>query len=80
MAHDRWPETLAELSEGITIDPFTGEPLLYRRTNRGCIIYSVGMNLLDDGGVCDMDSDKDDVIFRLLDADRRNSPGDRDVQ
>jgi hypothetical protein len=32
------------------IDPFSGQNLLVRRTDRGWIVYSVGTNLQDDGG------------------------------
>jgi hypothetical protein len=31
-------------------DPFSGEPYLYRREGAGYVLYSVGMNGVDDGG------------------------------
>lgn len=34
-------------------DPFTGEPLLVKKTPRGWLVYSVGPNLKDDGGKLD---------------------------
>ena len=48
------PESLYEiegkLPEGATIDPFSDEPLRYVRTADGWLLYSVGLNLIDDGG------------------------------
>ena len=32
------------------IDPFSGRELAYKRTPKGCMIYSIGPNLRDDGG------------------------------
>ena len=41
----------------------------------GCVIYSIGQDLEDDGGVRDEQRwIEGDIIFRLLDADRRNAP------
>jgi hypothetical protein len=50
-----YPETLDELVEAryikqIPIDPFSDKPVIYRKTADGCILYSVGENLTDDGG------------------------------
>ncbi len=48
------PPTLAEvaetLPEGALIDPFSGDLLAYRPTPDGWILYSVGPDLVDDGG------------------------------
>ncbi len=38
-------------------DPFSGKPLLIRRTDAGWVVYSVGKNLQDDGGKLDDRSD-----------------------
>jgi hypothetical protein len=50
----RYPETLAELSPKymaeIPVDPMNGEPLKYRVTENGPLVYSVGTNHKDDGG------------------------------
>lgn len=50
----RWPESLAELTPRFLpsrpLDFLTGEPLRYRLTSRGPILYSVGPDLDDDGG------------------------------
>lgn len=50
-----YPESLAELVdtgflEDVPIDPFSDEPLVYRKTEDGFILYSVGANFTDDGG------------------------------
>jgi hypothetical protein len=50
----RYPETLAELSPKymaeIPVDPMNGEPLKYRVTENGPLVYGVGTNHKDDGG------------------------------
>ncbi len=49
----RYPQTLGQLKgilDEIPIDPFTNEPLKYRRTKDGYVVYSVNDNLVDDGG------------------------------
>ena len=33
-----------------TVDPFSHEPFVYRRLGNGFLVYSVGMNRVDDGG------------------------------
>lgn len=49
-----FPEKLAELSpeilEEIPVDPFTGEPFIYKKEEAGFIVYSIGSNLKDEGG------------------------------
>lgn len=50
----RYPERLDQLSPAhlreVPQDVFTGEPLVYRREDRGYTLYSVGANGIDDGG------------------------------
>lgn len=56
-----WPETLDALrATGVTIpvDRFDGAPLRYRLTPDGPLIYSVGADLDDDGGVTPSDPGK----------------------
>jgi hypothetical protein len=64
-----YPESLDELVPGILtevpIDPFTGKPLVYRREEKGFIVYSLGSNQKDDGGrstymITQLVMDKDD--------------------
>lgn len=49
-----YPENLQALVPAlltdVPIDPFTGDPLVYRREGEGFIVYSLGSNLNDDGG------------------------------
>jgi type II secretory pathway pseudopilin PulG len=56
LAHGEYPETLNALApqfiEKLPHDIINGEPLHYRRTNDGqFILYSVGWNETDDGGL-----------------------------
>ncbi len=48
--HGAYPSDLQALKLANADDPFTGKPLIYRPTDRGFTIYSVGMNVVDDGG------------------------------
>ena len=54
-AHGRFPDGLAELGPSMPslgTDPFTNEPLKYRLEPDGsCTFWSVGKDLVDDGGV-----------------------------
>jgi len=49
------PETLSalvpEYLPAVPIDPFTGEALRYRKRDKGFVVYSVGADRQDDGGV-----------------------------
>jgi hypothetical protein len=51
---DHFPENIAELVPGILkkepLDPFTGDPFIYKLHEDGFIIYSVGSNKKDDEG------------------------------
>jgi hypothetical protein len=50
-AHGAFPETLEALGvEGLT-DPYTGKALLYRPEGVGFVVYSVGQDRQDNGGV-----------------------------
>ena len=56
-----YPASLKELVKAgflkkLPIDPYSNAPLVYRRIESGFIIYSVGMNLTDDGGVLGLSS------------------------
>ena len=54
LANGRFPAALAEIPPGmlkvIPADPYTGKPLLYRVLPDGIAVYSVGLDLADDGG------------------------------
>ncbi|MGQ9913027.1 MAG: hypothetical protein ACUVQQ_01645 [Thermogutta sp.] len=51
-----------DLTEADKTDPFSRQPLTIRRTDEGWIVYSVGRNLLDDGGEF---GDQEDVGVRV---------------
>jgi hypothetical protein len=50
-----YPESLAALVpdvlSDVPVDPWSGRELVYRRTEDGYVVYSVGDNLSDDGGM-----------------------------
>jgi len=52
--YGEFPAALAELIpailQEIPVDPFTGGSLIYKRSDDGFIVYSVGSNLKDDEG------------------------------
>ncbi len=65
-AHNKFPETLAELAPTYQPqsqpDPFSGSPLIYRREGDKAVIYSVGTNRIDDGGEAE---EKEALLLRL---------------
>jgi hypothetical protein len=74
--HGRWPEKLDELIPGelskAEVDPFSGASLLVRRLENGLVIYSVGANRVDDGGIITAQNDEPlDVGVRLWDVGQR---------
>ncbi len=71
--HGAFPSDLQALKLANADDPFTGKPLIYRTTDRGFTIYSVGLNLVDDGGLKGKDSKSGDEVWRY---EERN-PADR---
>ncbi len=54
LAHERLPEGLEQLVpeflDAVPLDPFTGDPLRYVRTQDGYAVYSVGADGEDNGG------------------------------
>jgi len=54
MKYGVFPESLSLLSPeflpGIPLDPFSGRPLVYKKTASGIKIYSLGSNMRDDNG------------------------------
>jgi len=55
----KYPDTLAELPTlgwKISPDPFSGKSLIYRKSGEGYILYSVGKNRKDDGGMPSKDT------------------------
>jgi hypothetical protein len=81
-AHGRWPNSLADLVptelSAVPVDPFDGQPLRFRRSAEGVVIYSVGMDGKDDGGTL-YDGPRSiepgaDLGCRLWDVNRRGQP------
>jgi hypothetical protein len=79
--HGNWPQSLAALVPkylpAVSLDPFSGEPLRYRKTDQGAIVYS----LYDDGRTEPGDPNRvpdaspgKDVVFNLWNVDQRRQP------
>ena len=49
----------------IPLDLFIDKPLHYEREGKGYLLYSVGMNLKDDGGSDDRKKEHDDIVVRV---------------
>jgi hypothetical protein len=69
----RYPATMQELKTKLgwklPVDPFSGKDLIYKRQAKGFILYSVGPDMKDDGGlspIAKVESldDKGDIVLR----------------
>jgi hypothetical protein len=76
--HGRWPASLGELLPAyltaVPLDPFTGQPLKLARHDQGIVIYSVGPDGVDNGGVINAINPAakgSDIGFRLWDVQFR---------
>jgi hypothetical protein len=85
LRHARWPDTLHELVPEflcmVPDDPFDGQPLRYRRVADGVVIYSVFMDLQDNGGNLYRGGGYTpgiDLGVRLWDVARRHQPSPDD--
>ena len=67
--HGRWPKALSELTPGylsaVPIDRFGEGPLIYRPTPRGYVLYSVGPNQQDDGGIMSQMAKEGDLVVTV---------------
>ncbi len=69
--HGEYPQTLADLKpkflKDVWTDLYTGEPLIYKRTDDGFLLYSVGENQTDDNGESDYSAiqTKDDLAVQV---------------
>ncbi len=68
--HGCYPKTLEALApkylKQIPQDSFSGKPLIYRPSEKGFLLYSVGYNGKDDGGHgLDDDPPGDDLVIRI---------------
>ncbi len=64
----QYPQDLTQLKQAgyinkIPIDPFSDKPLVYRKTDEGFILYSVGLDYKDDGGVLGTNSEGQKTIW-----------------
>jgi hypothetical protein len=73
-----WPDTLAQLCPSylaaVPVDPYDGAPLRYRRVADGIVVYSAGVDALDNGGTFDREAlmrSGTDLGCRLWDANKR---------
>jgi hypothetical protein len=81
LAQKRWPESLdelrASLSRELSLDPYDGASLRYRRFKDGVLIYSIGPDGKDNDGVIDRDNpyrEGADIGFRLWNPPQRRQP------
>lgn len=85
LRHGAWPKSLDDLVpeflEAVPLDPFDGQPLRYATPPEGRVVYSVGMDRSDNGGVIAATSRKNtDMGLRLYDPEhRRKPPRDREL-
>ncbi len=61
LAHGTLPDKLDEpFLHALPADPFDGQPLRYKRLDKGYVVYSTGEDGVDDGG-----DEKKDITFRV---------------
>ena len=65
LEHGQWPEGLSDLGINKTVldDPVHGKPFAYQRIGDDFMLYGLGPNGVDDGGVNDKAAKKDDILF-----------------
>jgi hypothetical protein len=64
----QYPQDLTQFKQAgyiteIPIDPFSDKPLVYKKTDEGFILYSVGLDFKDDGGVLGTNSEGQKTIW-----------------
>ena len=64
----QYPDQLQQLISGdfkaLPIDPFNGEPFHYKKEGEGFLLYSVGRNRVDEGGISGSRMDGD-IVWRV---------------
>jgi hypothetical protein len=80
-ARGRWPTKLDELVPrylaAVPLDPFNGHPLNLGKQDQGIVVYSVGPDGVDNGGVVNVANPYapgSDLGFRLWDVKHRRGP------
>jgi len=76
--HGAYPADLQVLKLANADDPFTSKPLIYRPADRGFTLYSVGVNLVDDGGTEGKDSKSGDLAWRYEERNPAEQPAGGD--
>lgn len=83
LLHRAWPSSLEVLVEGrlldaVPLDPIDGQPLRYRKTKDGVVIYSIGFDKTDNHGNIVREGPQYapgiDLGFRLWDVKSRRQP------
>jgi hypothetical protein len=82
LKHGKWPESLQVLiAEGllpaVPVDPFDGKTLRYKLMADGAVVYSVGLDGVDDGGKVNRSRPHEpgtDLGFRLWNEESRRQP------
>jgi hypothetical protein len=79
--HGRWPDDLKALTpeflKAVPTDPYDEQPLRYRKDPEGVVVYTVGADRKDDGGVFDTLNrygSGSDFGFRLWHPEKRRQP------
>lgn len=70
LEHGQLPDKLEDVTDGVTVlvsrDPFDGKPLKWRPTETGLVLYSIGPDLVDNGGLpFDKDKRTGDLTFAI---------------
>lgn len=77
--HGAYPASLAELPpdlrDGLPVDPWSGQPLCYRREGNRYMLYAVGPDGRDDGGTWIRGQGGPDTIYMRPDAESEAPAG-----
>ena len=88
LKHGSWPDSLEQLVpdflDAVPDDPFSESPIRYARTATGVVVYSVGKDSKDDGGISEEEARKRavddafpeptwDLPFRVLNPELRGA-------
>ena len=63
LKREAFPEDLSGFATETVQDPFSGKDLKYEMTDDGFRLYSVGPNQIDDHGIKNRKTDKDDLLW-----------------
>jgi len=67
--YGKYPEKLdllvPEILPSLPVDPFTGNKFIYKCEKDGFLVYSLGENGKDDGGIYDCRTKKDDIGWKI---------------